>query len=75
MPYISVTVYEVTSNAGEIVLLFGVTVLVFLVQEDFSLAGSYADFLRSSNVAFLEPTSVSVPVERTQPAVELSIIV
>lgn len=41
-----------TSNAGEIALLIGVTVLVFLVQEDFSLAGSYADFLRSSNVAF-----------------------
>ena len=49
--------YLVTSNAGEIALLFGVTVLVFLVQEDFSLAGSYADFLRSSNVAFLESDS------------------
>ena len=34
--------------------------LVFLVQEDFSLAGSFADFLRSSNVAFLSP-DVSVP--------------
>lgn len=43
-----------TSNAGTIALLFGVTVLVFLVQEDFCLAGSYADFLRSSNVAFHE---------------------
>ena len=42
-------------------MLIGVTVLVFLVQEDFSLAGSYADFLRSSNVAFL--SSAPIPVD------------
>ena len=58
------TVYTVTANAGGIILLFGCTVLVFLVQEDFSLAGSYADFLRSSNVAFLEPVVVTTPPER-----------
>lgn len=62
-------VYAVTSNAGELALLFGVTVLVFLVQEDFSLAGSFADFLRSSNVAFLssERTAVELrpPVQDT----------
>ena len=69
--YDSVTVYAVTSNAGEIALLFGVTVLVFLVQEDFSLAGSYADFLRSSNVAFLEHTLV--PMDHKPSVVELSI--
>ena len=69
--YVSVTVYAVTSNAGEIALLFGVTVLVFLVQEDFSLAGSYADFLRSSNVAFLEHTLV--PMDHKPSDVELSI--
>lgn len=53
--------YSIVSNAGEITLLIGVTVLVFLVQEDFSLAGSYADFLRSSNMAFL--TSVPISAE------------
>eukprot|EP00596_Hydrurales_sp_CCMP1899_P004203 CAMPEP_0119047864 /NCGR_PEP_ID=MMETSP1177-20130426/55450_1 /TAXON_ID=2985 /ORGANISM="Ochromonas sp, Strain CCMP1899" /LENGTH=253 /DNA_ID=CAMNT_0007022977 /DNA_START=427 /DNA_END=1185 /DNA_ORIENTATION=+ len=47
-------VYPVTSSAGDIILLLGVTYLVFLVQEDFTLAGTYADFLRSSNVAFKE---------------------
>ena len=69
----SIKVYAVTSNAGEIALLFGVTVLVFLVQEDFSLAGSFADFLRSSNVAFLSP-EVSVD-EFKQPAKDASIVV
>lgn len=54
-------------------MLFGVTVLVFLVQEDFSLAGSFADFLRSSNVAFLSP-EVSVD-EFKQPAKDASIVV
>lgn len=53
--------YSIVSNAGEIILLIGVTVLVFLVQEDFSLAGSYADFLRSSNMAFL--TSIPISAE------------
>ena len=68
----STKVYAVTSNAGEITLLIGVTVLVFLVQEDFSLAGSFADFLRSSNVAFLSP-DVTI-VEFKQPRKEISTI-
>ena len=42
------------SNAGELLLLMGLTLLVFLVERDFVLAGTFADFLRSSNVAFLE---------------------
>lgn len=57
--FYSEAVYSIVSNAGEIALLVGVTVLVFLVQEDFSLAGSYADFLRSSNVAFLSSVPIS----------------
>jgi hypothetical protein len=64
-----VKVYAVTSNAGELALLFGVTLLVFLVQEDFSLAGSFADFLRSSNVAFLSSerpaTELRPPAQET----------
>lgn len=44
--------YSATSNAGEIALLIGATVLVYLVQEDLALAGSFADYLRTSNIAF-----------------------
>ena len=55
----SEAVYSIVSNAGEIALLVGVTVLVFLVQEDFRIAGFYADFLRSSNVAFLSSVPIS----------------
>ena len=45
-------VYPVTSNAGELTLLIGITWLVRLVQDDLALAGSFADFLHQSNLAF-----------------------
>ena len=45
-------VYPVTSNAGELVLLIGTTYLLKLVQDELAIAGSLADFLRQSNVAF-----------------------
>jgi hypothetical protein len=37
----------------QLLLLGGCTLLAFLVERDFVLAGAFADFLRSSNVAFL----------------------
>lgn len=46
------SIYAITSNAGNIALLFGVSWMVKLVQDDLALAGSFADFLHSSNVAF-----------------------
>ena len=47
-----VPVYAITSNAGEIALLIGITFILFLIQKDLALAGSFADFLHRSNVAF-----------------------
>lgn len=45
-------VYQVTSNAGDISLLIGVTFIVGLVQRDLVIAGSFANFLSKSNRAF-----------------------
>jgi len=44
--------YPVTSNAGEIMFLFGVTYMVYLVQKDLSVTRRFAGFLHRSNVAF-----------------------
>lgn len=44
--------YQVTSNAGELALLIGVTFIVGLVQRDLVIAGSFANFLNKSNKAF-----------------------
>lgn len=44
--------YSVTSNAGELALLIGISGIVFLIQKDLALAGSFADFLHRSNKAF-----------------------
>jgi hypothetical protein len=49
------SVYPTTSNAGELALLIGITFNLFLVQKDLALAGSFADFLHRSNVAFSRP--------------------
>jgi hypothetical protein len=46
------SVYLVTSNAGELMLLFGVTSLLNLVQDELGLASSFADYLHRSNIAF-----------------------
>ena len=46
------SVYHVTSNAGEVALLIGVTFIVGLVQRDLVIAGSFANFLSKSNKAF-----------------------
>lgn len=48
----NVDVYAVTSNAGELALLCGLTLLVKMVQDDLSVAGAFADFLYESNTAF-----------------------
>lgn len=45
-------VYQVTSNAGNLSLLIGVTFIVGLVQRDLVIAGSFANFLNKSNRAF-----------------------
>jgi len=37
---------------GQLLLLAGVTYLLYLVEEDLRLAGSFADYLHKSNVAF-----------------------
>ncbi len=44
--------YPVTSNGGELLLLVGLTIIVFLAQYELSQAASYADFLHRSNRAF-----------------------
>jgi hypothetical protein len=46
------SVYPVSSNAGEFVLLAGATLLLYLVQEDLGNASIFADFLHRSNVVF-----------------------
>ena len=48
--------YPTTSKAGELFLLIGITFNVFLMQKDLALAGSFADFLHRSNLAFNRPT-------------------
>jgi hypothetical protein len=53
-----VKVYQVTSNAGELALLIGVTIVVSLVQRDLVIAGSYANFLHKSNEAFVKAASL-----------------
>ena len=44
--------YVVSSNLGQIILLGGVTFLLHMVEEDLRLAGTFADFLHKSNMAF-----------------------
>lgn len=50
--FYSSKIYPISSNAGEIILLLGTTLLLHLVQKDLARAGSFADFLRRSNIAF-----------------------
>ena len=51
-------VFLLTSNAGEIALLYGVTASLYLIQKECYLASTYSDFLRSSNIAFVESKKV-----------------
>jgi hypothetical protein len=44
--------YPFTSNFGEATMLVGVSFLIYLVQEDLFVAGSFADYLHKSNLAF-----------------------
>ena len=44
--------YPVTSNAGELALLIGVTYFLHLAQDDLILTAHFADFLHQSNAAF-----------------------
>jgi len=62
------TVYPVTSNAGEMALLLGLTALVSLIQQDLGIAASFADFLHQSNQAF-QPLPAAV-IERLARRVE-----
>jgi len=45
-------IYPVLSNAGELGLLIGLSVMTHRVQTDLAVAGSFADFLHRSNVVF-----------------------
>ena len=67
------TVYPVTSNAGELALLMGVTGLLYLVQQDLQLAASFADFLHHSNRAF-QPLPSGVVVDRMARQVEEELV-
>jgi hypothetical protein len=44
--------FPATSNLGEAVFVAGATFMAYLVQEDLFLAGSFADYLHKSNLAF-----------------------
>lgn len=44
--------YPVTSNAGELALLMGVTCFLHIAQDDLILTAHFADFLHQSNAAF-----------------------
>lgn len=50
-------------------MLFGASFLVYLVQEDLFLAGSFADYLHKSNLAFRQADENSV---RNSPGTQLS---
>ena len=45
-------VYHVTTSAGELGLLFGVSYFLYLAQDDLILTAHFADFLHRSNLAF-----------------------
>lgn len=47
-----VHVYSVTSNAGQLALLIGTTVFLYLAQDDLILTAHFADYLHQSNEAF-----------------------
>ena len=68
-------IYAVTSNAGEIALLIGVSIVVSLVQRDLVIASSYANFLHKSNEAFAKvPVSMmAAPNEEERHATEVGI--
>ena len=54
--------YPVTSNAGEMILLLGVSWIVYLVQCDLSITRNFAEFLHRSNLAFQDlPEPVDPP--------------
>ena len=63
------TVYPMTSNAGELALLLGLTFLLALVQHDLQLAAGFADFLHQSNLAF-QPLPAVAAAERMARRVE-----
>ena len=48
----SLSIFPVSSNGGELLLLLGVSWMVYLVQNDLSITRKFADFLRRSNEAF-----------------------
>ena len=51
--------YPMTSNAGELLLLLGVTLLVFLVERDFVLAGSFAGGCVNKHIILFLSTRLS----------------
>lgn len=58
------TLFPVTSNGGELILLFGLTLIVYLAQYELSQAASYADFLHRSNRAFKAISLAKADVEK-----------
>jgi hypothetical protein len=56
----------VSSNLGQIILLGGVTFLLHLVEEDLRLAGTFADFLHKSNMAFTKNNVAEYSIQESQ---------
>lgn len=65
-----VRVYQVTSNAGEIALLIGVTFIVGLVQRDLLIAGNFANFLKKSNDAFRQASALELQAQHNHSSSE-----
>ncbi len=53
------SVHAVTSNAGNLVLLFGASWMLYIVQDELIRAGAYADFLYSSNQKYKDEMAAS----------------
>jgi hypothetical protein len=57
--------YPVLSNAGDVCLLIGESLMTHRVQLDLAVAGSFADFLHRSNVVFRSSLSTHPPSHTT----------
>lgn len=54
------TIYPIFSNAGELVLLLGLSFAVYLDQNDLKTVSSFADFLHRSNAAFATSKAIKL---------------
>ena len=64
--------FTITSSIGELVMLIGASFLVYLVQEDLFLAGSFADYLHKSNLAFRQADELQQLGNTTMASVMMS---